>query len=274
MQCHGEYGDLAGWVAPIAKMKAQGLSDSNTDIDMITSWFSASCAPSNLADGLCSACYDDEDDECNLDDPYATPLGVIDCVRAGAAEIGFVDHWTAWGAGQEAADGGMVANMSDLQVVCDSGCRDLKAATEADCFLAKVPADVAIMRATDPNLFIVRNRLAQASNMTQFEESFGTSSNLNGALFSHGTKLLQPVLQNAADYLGALDGTLTQFAGLFEDSVDKPQPDVRTNRLVCFFRPYVTHYANESVFFSTWGSMSQACTGGLWASTERLLADK
>ena len=168
MQCHGEYGDLAGWVAPIAKLKRDGLGSSGTDIDIASSWFRESCAPSNTGEGICSACSEDSD--CNLDDPYATPLGVIQCLREDAADIGFVDNWTALGAGQQSSGDGGDADMSDLQVVCNDGCQDLASATEANCYLAKVPSDVAIMRASTSaeHLALVRERLVAASNSTQF----------------------------------------------------------------------------------------------------------
>lgn len=236
MQCHGEYGDLAGWVAPIARMKTLKLSEGSTDIDMVTSWFDQSCAPSNSDDGLCSACADDY--ACDLDDPYATSLGVISCLREDAADIGFVDHWTALGAGQPVSDDGGDVDMSDLQVVCNGGCKDLTEAIEANCYLAKVPSDVAIMRATDTRIDIVRSKLVQASNEPQFAATFGTSSNLNGALFSHGTSNLGAVTDSTRDYLGGLDGTLTKFSDLFKDSTDMPQPDVGDSRLVC---PPPTH---------------------------------
>jgi hypothetical protein len=199
----------------------------------VKNWFEKSCAPSNDNSGICSGCS--ETDDCNLDDPYATPLGVIRCLREDAADIGFVDHWTALGAGQQASGDGGASDMSDLQVVCKDGCRALSAALEAECYLAKVPSDVAIMRSTDTRLTIVRKLLVQAANSTQFQDTFSTSSNLNGALFSHGTSKLDPLEASAKDYLGGLDGTLTQFSALFEDSTDLPQPDVGDNALVRHF---------------------------------------
>lgn len=233
MQCHGEYGNLAGWVAPIAKLKRDQLGDGSTDIDIATSWFRQSCAPSNSGNKVCSACS--EETECNLDDPYATPLGVIQCLREDAADIGFVDNWTAMGAGQQESDDEGGVDMSDLQVVCNDGCQDLQSATEANCYLAKVPSDVAIMRASSSaaRLTLVRQLLVEASNSTQFADTFGTSSNLNGALFSHGTSQLEAVTTDAESYLGSLDGALTQFSSLFKDSTDVPQHDIEDNRLVC-----------------------------------------
>lgn len=231
VQCHGEYGDLAGWVTPIARLREAGLmAEGGSDIDKVTNWFTRSCAPSNSDTGICSACSSEA--ECDLDDPYATSTGVIQCLRDGAADIGFIDNWTAWGAGQQETDDGGVANFNDLQVVCNSGCRDMRYAAEADCYEAKVPADVAIMRATDPRIEIVRNSLVEASQSIQFQDSFSKSGNLKGALFSHGTSRLGPVVSSTQDYLAGLDTALTQFANLFQDSTDIPQPDVGENRLV------------------------------------------
>jgi hypothetical protein len=60
VQCHGEYGDLAGWVVPVAKMLASGLAtkDEGDDVAIIQNFYSKSCAPSNNPDEgeICTAC--------------------------------------------------------------------------------------------------------------------------------------------------------------------------------------------------------------------------
>ena len=63
VQCHGEYGDLAGWVVPVAKMLAKQLvtqtgDDQEDDLDIVQNFFETSCAPSNNPDQgeVCSAC--------------------------------------------------------------------------------------------------------------------------------------------------------------------------------------------------------------------------
>lgn len=59
MQCHGEYGDLAGWVVPVSKLISQGLAENTgSDIDIVQNYFRASCAPSNSPkEGeICTAC--------------------------------------------------------------------------------------------------------------------------------------------------------------------------------------------------------------------------
>lgn len=58
---------------------------------------------------------------------------MLSCLREDAADIGFVDHWTAWGAGQvgnESQANATLRNMGDFKVVCDDGCRDLDDALE------------------------------------------------------------------------------------------------------------------------------------------------
>lgn len=232
--CHGEYGDLAGWVVPVAKMLAKGLltDDQEDDIDIITNFFDSSCAPSNNPDEgeVCTACDGTDDHgECNLDDRFAGPLGVLSCLREDAADIGFVDHWTAWGAGQvgdESQVNATLRNMGDFKVVCDDGCRDLDDALEEACYLAKIPSDVIVMRASHPKIGFVRAALVEASSTQRFSTTFGTSSNLQGLLFSHGTDKLVAVTDNAADYLGSLDSELTRYGALFEHATDLPQPDI------------------------------------------------
>jgi hypothetical protein len=71
--------------------------------------------------------------KCNLDDRFAGPLGVLACLREDAAEIGFVDHWTAWGAGQDGTPeqaNQTLRNMGEFMVVCNDGCRHLSQAIE------------------------------------------------------------------------------------------------------------------------------------------------
>ena len=73
-----------------------------------------------------------DDKECNLNDRFAHPTGVLNCLREDAADIGFVDHWTAWGAGQGALanQNATLRNMSELKAVCNDGCRNLIQAIE------------------------------------------------------------------------------------------------------------------------------------------------
>lgn len=73
-----------------------------------------------------------EGNQCNLNDRFAHPTGVLNCLREDAADIGFVDHWTAWGAGQAATQNqnATLRNMSELKAVCNDGCRNLIEAIE------------------------------------------------------------------------------------------------------------------------------------------------
>jgi hypothetical protein len=77
--------------------------------------------------------------DCNLDNRFAGPQGVLTCLREDAADIGFVDHWTAWGAGQTGNASQMNAtlrNIGDFKAVCKDGCRDLQEAVEVSFVLS------------------------------------------------------------------------------------------------------------------------------------------
>jgi hypothetical protein len=136
--CHGEYGDLAGWVAPATEIfsrreKGEIDVDGNTDLDMVRNFFSKSCAPSNDEKEICSACSKTEG--CDLTDKFAGPTGVIDCLRQGAGDVGFLDDITARGSGQGDVDGNgtnaaEIQNMKEFQLVCLGGCRELKHSQE------------------------------------------------------------------------------------------------------------------------------------------------
>lgn len=102
---------------------------------------------------------------------------------------------------------------------------------QEDCYLAKVPSDTVIMRAGDPQIRVVRDRLVEASVRPEFHSAFGTGSNLNGALFSHGTARLQSVEDSARDYLGGLDSQLKSFTGVFDDPTT-PQNDIKDSQFV------------------------------------------
>jgi hypothetical protein len=119
--CHTRYGDLAGWAYPVYALASRGLSSGPDDISVITNYFKKSCAAGNGGKGICTNCANQQ--HCDLDDVFAGGVGVLDCLRSGQGDIGFVDHYTALGTGLEGPSG--VENNDDFRIVCDSGCATL-----------------------------------------------------------------------------------------------------------------------------------------------------
>jgi len=133
---------VAGWVTPVIELQNDQLSSGDKDTEIIQNFYSSSCAPANQGNKLCTACAQDSE-QCTLDDDYAGAVGTLRCVRAGtpdAPRVGFVDHLTALGAGQNDSfvpeDGKLIEdfqdsdasqqNIEDFQAICGSGaCRGL-----------------------------------------------------------------------------------------------------------------------------------------------------
>lgn len=146
--CHGDYGSMAGWVTPVIQLLSGNLSDGDSDVDIIQSFYPSSCAPANSGSRLCTACSPPEaNDQCDLDNDFAGAVGTLRCVRAGteaAPRVGFVDHLTALGAGQNDSfvpETGKLdtfkdsvasqENLADFRAICRTGgCRGLRQAAQ------------------------------------------------------------------------------------------------------------------------------------------------
>lgn len=89
-----------------------------------------------------------------------------------------------------------------------------------------MPADVAIMRASDTRAQLVRQELVSASRQKAFQNLFGTTGNVRGALFSHGTHELRAEQASPDVYIGSkLITTLSEYDELFTVS---PKTDAPT----------------------------------------------
>lgn len=87
---------------------------------------------------------------------------------------------------------------------------------QASCYLESVPADAAVMRADDDRIDLVRQQLIAASSKTAFRDLFGTTGNVRGAFFSHGTHELVEERALPAAYIGdGLTMSLVQYDDLF-----------------------------------------------------------
>jgi hypothetical protein len=120
--CHTRYGDVAGWAYPVYEIASEGLSGGKDDISVVKNFFKASCAAGNGGQGICTNCANQQ--YCDLDDAFAGGDGVLDCLRSGQGDIGFVDHYTAMGSGLDGDSG--AENIDDFRVVCSDGCYSLE----------------------------------------------------------------------------------------------------------------------------------------------------
>lgn len=288
--CHGDYGSMAGWVTPVIQLRDDGLdaSDSNTDIDIIQSFYLSSCAPANNGSRLCTACSPPEaNNQCDLDNDFAGSVGTLRCVREGTARaprVGFVDHLTALGAGQNDSfvpeDGKLVEgafqdspatlkNLEDFRAICRSGgCRGLREASgDVDCYLESIPADVAIMRSDNPHAALVRQEFVAASNKESFRNLFGTTGNTRGALFSHGTHNLVSETADAPTYIGdSLKASLMEFDSLFSISPQTdvvPPVDTRPDQTIVMVTPRKGGDDNTNVRAAVGATLAAALLFGL-----------
>lgn len=85
---------------------------------------------------------------------------------------------------------------------------------------------MAIMRSSDPRVQLVRREFVTASRTKAFRDLFGTTGNVRGALFSHGTHELRAEQADAESYIGdKLSTALSQYDSLFTLT---PQTDAPT----------------------------------------------
>lgn len=119
--CHVRYGDLASWAFPIWRLSTSGLSDGQTDIDVLENFYTSSCAAANGDNRVCSACANDG--RCDLTDALAGNDGVIECLRTQAGDIAFMDNFNA-----QSADT-VVNGQREFRLLCNDGCQEVNDAS-------------------------------------------------------------------------------------------------------------------------------------------------
>lgn len=121
---------------------------------------------------------------------------------------------------------------------------------QVDCYLQRIPADVAIMRSDDPHVDLVREQFVIASSKKSFRDLFGTIGNTRGALFSHGTHNLVSVTADAPTYIGdSLIASLAEYDNFFTISPQTdavPTPDNRPDQTIVMVTPVCPHPPSSS----------------------------
>ena len=91
MSCHTRYGDLAGLVFPVYQFDVQKLSTGADDVAVVQNFLKRSCVPPQWQYIHLHRMQHSEN--CNLGDMFAGGAGVIQGLRSGQCNIGFVDDY-------------------------------------------------------------------------------------------------------------------------------------------------------------------------------------
>ncbi|KAH7306332.1 hypothetical protein KP509_22G007000 [Ceratopteris richardii] len=181
--CHGGYLTAAGWNYPVQFLVDSGLQavpkktandTERRDDELISSFFSSSCAPSELeGQGVCTSCGNNG--SCTTDSyTYAGHAGAFRCLMDGTGDIAFLRSGTAE---RLSADGIHAQEWStkaleEFRYLCpQGGCRSINENIE-NCTFGSVPANVIMTRNSQPNsrrLVIVEQLLNASYSQTLYK---------------------------------------------------------------------------------------------------------
>lgn len=207
--CHAGYMTAAGWNYPVHYLVSSvlqqhpGKSPSvRNDEDIISNFFSASCAPSEVEGrGLCSACGNSS--SCLPDNTYSGHSGAFRCLVEGIGDIAFLKADTALLYSLEGMNNQSWSTKSilDFMYLCpEGGCRSINN-YPGDCKFGSVPANTIMTRNSLPHskkLAIVQT-LLNAS----WTDALYSGKNFADHLLTVGTQSLQEVKQLTRSYLGS-----------------------------------------------------------------------
>ncbi|KAH9288482.1 hypothetical protein KI387_032599 [Taxus chinensis] len=206
--CHAGYLTAAGWNYPvnyilssILQKQPQKTFSPRNDEDVISNFFSASCAPSELEGrGLCSACGNSS--TCSLDKTYSRYSGAFRCLIEEIGDIAFLKADTALLYSFEGINNQSWSTMSvaDFMYLCpEGGCRVING-FPGDCKFGSVPANTIMTRNSLPHskkLAIVQT-LLNAS----WTDALFSGKNWADHLLSVSTQGLTEVKELTRSYLG------------------------------------------------------------------------
>jgi len=198
--CHSNYGDTAGWVAPVGLLNNKGLlhvDQLRCDVPFkVSEYFNASCVPNigklDKNGRLCSSCKDG----CSDSGTYAGYKGALRCVKQGGGNVAFVKH---------SSIKDFKFDEYDFEYLCRNGKRE-RPRKYRTCNLARVPADAVVINKHRDNNF--RERVWEALRVLQKSKDFNMFSsrnyNENNVLFKDSTRCLAKIDSTCdwRDYLG------------------------------------------------------------------------
>ncbi|BBN15172.1 hypothetical protein MPTK1_6g17580 [Marchantia polymorpha subsp. ruderalis] len=215
--CHPGYQTSGGWNYPVYYLLKMGIdprlkndsSDPN-DVKTINSFFSESCAPSELGHGgLCSACGNTS--SCSsIDNIYAGETGAFRCLMDGTGDIAFLRAKTATmyssdGVNRQAWSS---KSVSEFMYLCPGGgCKPINE-NYGDCVFATVPANPLMTRNNITGKR--RDAIIQALLNANWTSQLYMGNNWQNYLLSVSTQALAKVSQLTRQYLST-SGNISQI---------------------------------------------------------------
>ncbi|XP_057862484.2 uncharacterized protein LOC131070832 isoform X1 [Cryptomeria japonica] len=225
--CHGNYLTAAGWNYPvnyilssILQNPSENIFSTRTDEDLMSSFFSASCAPSELEGrGLCSACGNKS--TCSVDKTYSGHSGAFRCLVEEIGDIAFLKADTALLYSSEGKNNQSwsTKSVTDFMYLCPhGGCRAING-FPGDCKFGSVPANTIMTRNSLPHskkLAIVHT-LLNAS----WTDVLYSGKNWADHLLSSSTQGLREVKELTRSYLGVSAHVSQTIENLNDNNVEK-----------------------------------------------------
>eukprot|EP01018_Ginkgo_biloba_P030994 Gb_22454 [translate_table: standard] len=203
--CHAGYLTAAGWNYPVSYISQQHFGKSlsaKNDEEIISSYFSASCAPSELEGrGLCSACGNSS--SCLEDNTYSGYAGAFRCLVEGMGDIAFIKADTVRLYSLEGMNNQSwsTKSVSDFMYLCpQGGCRPIND-YPGDCKFGSVPANTIMARNSLPNS--KRLAIVQTLLNASWTDALYSGKNWADHVLTAGTQGLTEVKQLTRSYLGA-----------------------------------------------------------------------
>ncbi|XP_046732418.1 serotransferrin-1-like isoform X2 [Silurus meridionalis] len=188
--CHTGLGQTAGWNVPIGTLvltghiKWAGIEDKPVE-EAVKEFFPASCVPGAISSlRLCELCKGD----CSRShkEPYYGHDGAFQCLKDGAGDVAFVNHFTV-----------LAGDQSHYELLCKDGSR--KSVDEfKSCNLAQVPADAVVSRKDKELAKRIFNVLDKLKDKGLFSSDGFSAKNL---MFKDSTKGLLKLPESTDSFL-------------------------------------------------------------------------
>eukprot|EP00249_Psilotum_nudum_P036964 c9142_g1_i1 orf=474-1886(-) len=201
--CHPGYRTASGWNYPIHFLIGTDFEKplAAGDEAIISSFFSATCAPSELEGrGICSSCGNNG--SCPIGSIYAGFSGAFRCLMDGTGDIAFLRSDTVQGL---SADGSnkqdwSTKSVNEFMYLCpQEGCRPIND-NLANCTFGSVPANLIMTRNSQPNS--KRLTIVQTLLNASWSDALYSGKNWQDHVLSASAQNLVEVKELTREYLG------------------------------------------------------------------------
>lgn len=218
--CHGSYGDMAGWWAPLSVLSERSLLDQTScnKAEQVADYFGGSCVPGAAdlrvnqyrsgSERLCALCRGDTSNqhqcERSLSERYFGKVGALRCLVDGSGEVAFMS-WSSLASNVDGRSSELWArnvplamDSRNFRLICRSG-PSMSLGDVERCHLTRLPGRVLVSnkfnsredRITYRNLLTMLEEKFLKTGQDMFE-LFGPYQNESDLLFDDSTNRLIP----------------------------------------------------------------------------------